>query len=309
MLVRAQREERLQVSGRLAGVRRREGRGDLFNTAVAEGARSQPPKPGAQPGEYPQYASTAAGGSRAQILAEAAGAPSTRLPLPRAPAPPPPHRHPLLPAPLSGASGCSPPPHPRPPAGRGQRLLSGEQSPGGAPPAAPSPPRLCTRRSPSVLLRASPSAALTPRAPAPRRRGTYSSQELDLVLAFAPLGHGSPSLCFSRTAAHGRTALRLGASGLRMPARLPQVDSSARRRAASARYGRRGMRLTAGRGAELPAPPLLQVIRSPLPPRAEPAAQRPLLAAPRSYACTARLRRASASERESVVNAGSMNRR
>lgn len=73
MLVRAQREERLQVSGRLAGVRRREGRGDLFNTAVAEGARSQPPKPGAQPGEYPQYASTAAGGSRAQILAEAAG--------------------------------------------------------------------------------------------------------------------------------------------------------------------------------------------------------------------------------------------
>lgn len=79
-----------------------------------------------------------------------------------------------------------------------------------------------------------------------------------------------------------------------MPARLPQVDGSARR-AASACYRRRRMRLTAGRGAELPAPPLLQVIRSPLPPRAEPAAQRPLPAAPRSYACTAR-----------AVNEGSM---
>lgn len=308
MLVRAQREERLQVSGRLAGVRRREGRGDLFNTAVAEGARSQPPKPGAQPGEYPQYASTAAGGSRAQIRAEAAGAPSTRLPLPRAPAPPPPHRHPLLPAPLSGASGCSPPPHPRPPAG-GTGCSAESKAPAGHPPLLPRLPA-CARDVPprsSSGHRPQPPSPREP--PAPRRRGTYSSQELNLVLAFAPLGHGSPSLCFSRTAAHGRTALRLGASGLRMPARLPQVDSSARRRAASARYGRRGMRLTAGRGAELPAPPLLQVIRSPLPPRAEPAAQRPLLAAPRSYACTARLRRASASERESVVNAGSMNRR
>lgn len=96
-------------------------RGDLFYSVVAEGARSQPPKPGAQPAEYPQYASTAAGRSRAQILAEAAGAPSTRLPLPHAPAPPPPHRHPLLPAPLSEASGYSHPHARGPGAGATQR--------------------------------------------------------------------------------------------------------------------------------------------------------------------------------------------
>lgn len=161
MLVRAQREERLQVSGRLAGVRRREGRGDLFNTAVAEGARSQPPKPGAQPSEYPQYASTAAGGSRAQILAEAAGAPSTRLPLPRAPAPPPPHRHPLLPAPLSGASGCSPPPHPRPPAG-GTGCSAESKAPAGHPPLLPRLPA-CARDVPPRS-----SSGHRPQPPSPR---------------------------------------------------------------------------------------------------------------------------------------------
>lgn len=255
MLVRAQREERLQVSGRLAGVRRREGRGDLFNTAVAEGARSQPPKPGAQPGEYPQYASTAAGGSRAQILAEAAGAPSTRLPLPRAPAPPPPHRHPLLPAPLSGASGCSPPPHPRPPAGRGQRLLSGEQSPGGAPPAAPSPPRLCTRRPPSVLLRASPSAALTPRAPCPtparhlQFAGTESRPRLRPPRPWLPLSLLLPDRC-SRP--HRSAAGSERAADARAPAAGGQLCPPPRRQCP---LRAEGDAINRGEGGGAPGPP------------------------------------------------------
>lgn len=172
-------------------------RGDLFYSVVAEGALSQPPKPGAQPAEYPQYASTAAGRSRAQILAEAAGAPSTRLPLPRAPAPPPPHRHPLLPAPLSEASGYS---HPH---ARGPGLLSGKQSPGGAPPVAPLPPRPCTRFPPLEL-----SSEHRPQPPSPRETLPQTGAALTVLKNWISSSPSPPSamapsltlsLSFSRT--------------------------------------------------------------------------------------------------------------
>lgn len=224
-------------------------------------------------------------------------------------------RPPAPPAPPGAAGRLSPPARPRShtrPGGEGRGRGSGARSE--LPPPGSHPGRSGRR----------PHSPGPPGAP-PRRggeggkRGAYSSQELDLVLALAPLGHGCPCLSFCRAllpvpgraaaevaprgpaAAAGRSRPRRTGLGQvrgrrsRRPQPGPGCERGAGARAPAAGWQRcpaacacrgEGDAINRGRrGGGAPAPPAAAGDPQPAPSALQRRRPAPLAGAPRSGGC------------------------